>query len=57
MQCERQLEQRKEIVNGQPPLSPGVAHRILNYFQTEDIVTDEKANEVRLSERENEVLR
>jgi DNA-binding NarL/FixJ family response regulator len=53
----RQLQQLKEIMNGQPPLSPGVARRILNYFHTEDRVTDEKADGVRLSERENEVLR
>ncbi len=55
---ERQLEQLRDIMNGQPPLSPGVARRILNYFSTEDTgVTDIKTTTARLSEREEDVLR
>lgn len=40
-----------EIAAGHPPLSPGVAHRLIAYFQHED------QPEAPLSEREVEVLR
>jgi len=52
-----QLQQLREIVNGQPPLSPGVARRILNYFATEPkSPQQENPQPVQLSEREKEVL-
>ncbi len=55
----RQLEQLREIVNGQPPLSPGVARRILNYFTGSLPESDAKKSQhvVQLTDREQEVLR
>lgn len=54
---ERQLQQLKEIVNGQPPLSPGVARRILTYFTMESRLPRESGEHVvTLSDREQEVL-
>lgn len=56
---EKQLEQLKDIVNGRPPLSPGIARRILAYFTTDrtpvPVGTDN--HDTRLSARESEVLR
>lgn len=53
----RQLEQLREIVNGHPPLSPGVARRILNYFSSESQrVTGSRPGTVQLTAREQEVL-
>jgi DNA-binding NarL/FixJ family response regulator len=52
--AEQQLDQLREITNGQPPLSPSIARRILGHFST-----TEKANaliEDCLTRREKEVL-
>jgi len=54
---DRQLEQLKEIVNGQPPLSPGVARRILNHFSSESpTIPDSRPRAAQLTDREKEVL-
>ncbi len=50
-----QIEMLKDIVNGQPPISPGVARRILRYF-TEQKVKQKPAAQ-QLTGREQEVLR
>jgi len=52
---DQQLRQLKEILHGQPPLSPGVARRVLRHLSEQvdkSIPPDE-----RLTERETEVLR
>ncbi|HEY0720659.1 MAG TPA: response regulator transcription factor [Gammaproteobacteria bacterium] len=49
---EKLLVQLKGIVQGEPPLSPGIARRIMQHFQREPI----PAPGVALSERESEVL-
>ena len=54
---QQQLKQLKEIVSGQPPLSPGVARRILEYFSKgERQPAKGKADEARLTDREKEIL-
>jgi len=55
----KQLQQLKEVIHGQPPLSPGVARRILAYFAADKVPTPAGAENhgARLSARENEVLR
>lgn len=50
-----QIEMLRDIVNGQPPISPGVARRILRYF-TEQKVEQKPAGQ-QLTGREQEVLR
>jgi DNA-binding NarL/FixJ family response regulator len=52
---DQQLKQLKEIIHGQPPLSPGVARRILEYFSSE-ISPNIDDDVVHLSNREKEVL-
>lgn len=53
----KQLVQLREIVHGQPPLSPGVARRILSYFSEGGMAQHETKNyPTRLSHREEEVL-
>jgi len=59
---EQQLARLRDIVNGQPPLSPGVARRILEYFASDaDYARAPKAANAgdvpHLSAREKEVLR
>lgn len=48
------------IVGGQPPLSPAIARRVLNYFSqgrvTAPAATEEEAPSVQLTPREHEVL-
>ena len=56
-----QMEQLRQIVHGQPPLSPGIARRILSHFSGRDLMPD-RGQELRkaehdLTEREVEVLR
>lgn len=56
-----QADQLRRIIHGQPPLSPGIARRILNYFANREVKPDsgqqsDKA-EHGLTEREVEVLR
>ena len=56
-----QMEQLRQIVHGQPPLSPGIARRILRHFSGRDLMPD-RGQELRkaehdLTEREVEVLR
>ena len=56
-----QMEQLRQIVHGQPPLSPGIARRILGHFSGRDPMPD-RGQELRkaehdLTEREVEVLR
>ena len=51
---QKQLEQLREITNGQPPLSPSVARRILSHFSTIDKADTELEN--CLTRREKEVL-
>lgn len=54
---DQQLKQLKEIIHGQPPLSPGVARRILEYFSSEmSPPKNNDAEKVHLSNREKEVL-
>ena len=54
---EKQLVQLKEIVHGQPPLSPGVARRILGYFSEGKMAEHEtRKHSTHLSDRESEVL-
>lgn len=60
----RQLDQLKEILHGQPPLSPGVARRLLRFFTEElpagqqELTTFQQDHaKSGLSERETEVLR
>ena len=54
---ELQLEQLKDIVFGKPPLSPGVARRILDYFSTEGKISQTHSSHMaQLSHREKEVL-
>ncbi len=53
----RQLDQLKEIVHGQPPLSPGIARRILTYFsEGQESLREIGKHPVQLSGREKEVL-
>lgn len=61
----KQLQQLKEIIHGQPPLSPGVARRILAYFSTDRKLSQalpqtasepSPARGLQLSSRECEVL-
>ena len=52
---ESQIEMLKNIVNGQPPISPGVARRILRYFTEQKVVRKTAAQQ--LTNREQEVLR
>jgi len=58
---DRQLCQLKEILHGQPPLSPGVARRILRYLSERPgdapPPADGEPADSRLTERETEVLR
>lgn len=55
---EQQLDQLKDIVHGRPPLSPGVARKILNYFsEGKEMLQPHVNHEVHLSVREKEVLR
>ncbi|MDF1578452.1 MAG: response regulator transcription factor [Desulfobulbales bacterium] len=54
---QQQLKQLKEIVSGQPPLSPGVVRRILEYFsrgERQHLKDDSGA--ARLTDREKEIL-
>jgi len=54
---EKQLIQLKDIMHGQPPLSPGVARRILSYFSEGKMPEHEtKSYSTHLSDREKEVL-
>jgi len=53
---EKQLRQLKEIVHGQPPLSPGVARRILAHFAEEKVTETKTRTTTCLSVRESEVL-
>jgi len=50
-----QLEMLRDIVNGQPPISPGVARRILRYFAEQKV--EEKPAGQQLTRREQDVLR
>ncbi len=50
-----QLEMLRDIVNGQPPISPGVARRILRYFAEQRV--EQKSVSQQLTGREQEVLR
>ena len=50
-----QIEMLKDIVNGQPPISPGVARRILRYFTEQKV--EQKPAAQQLTAREQEVLR
>lgn len=52
---ESQIEMLKNIVNGQPPISPGVARRILRYFTEQKV--EQKTAAQQLTNREQEVLR
>jgi len=53
----KQLQQLKEIVNGQPPISPGVARRILRYFsESRQPSSEQSTASSQLSPREMEVL-
>lgn len=58
----RQLEQLREILHGQPPLSPGVARRILRFLSRSSPPSASRASHGgppagNLTERETEVLR
>jgi len=58
----RQLEQLREILHGQPPLSPGVARRILRFLSRSSPPSGGRASHGgppagNLTERETEVLR
>lgn len=50
-----QLEQLREIMTGKPPLSPGVARRVLNFFYNNNAIAN-MGGEASLSDRETEVL-
>jgi len=50
---DRQVQQLKAVLNGQPPLSPGVARRILTHFSQRN--QESKSTEA-LTNREKEVL-
>ncbi len=50
-----QIEMLRDIVNGQPPISPGVARRILRYFAEQKV--EQKPATQQLTGREQEVLR
>ncbi|HEB55780.1 MAG TPA: response regulator transcription factor [Gammaproteobacteria bacterium] len=50
-----QIEMLRDIVNGQPPISPGVARRILRYFSEQKV--EQKLATQQLTGREQEVLR
>ncbi len=50
-----QIEMLRDIVNGQPPISPGVARRILRYFAEQKV--EQKPVMQQLTGREQEVLR
>ncbi|RMG53861.1 MAG: DNA-binding response regulator [Gammaproteobacteria bacterium] len=56
-----QTAQLKQILHGQPPLSPGVARRILSHFAAEGqeprVNENSGASSEQLTERETEVLR
>lgn len=58
---ELQRAQLRQIVHGQPPLSPGIARRILGYFASREAVPEAgqetDAPDHDLTEREVEVLR
>lgn len=47
-----QIARLRDIVNGQPPLTPGVSQRILQYFEDTSRINDVE----KLTPRENEVL-
>lgn len=54
---EQQLDQLADIVRGRPPLSPGVARRILGYFsEGKEGLCETGEHAIRLSSRETEVL-
>ncbi len=50
-----QIEMLRDIVNGQPPISPGVARRILRYFTEQKV--EQKPRAQQLTGREQDVLR
>jgi len=50
-----QIEMLRDIVNGQPPISPGVARRILRYFSDQKV--EKRPDAQHLTGREQEVLR
>ncbi len=50
---EHQVQQLKSALHGQPPLSPGVARRILQYFSLQNKKPDTSET---LTDRENDVL-
>jgi len=52
---DRQIDLLREIVNGQPPLSPGIARKILNHFSASLQPAQDKAN-IALTKRETDVL-
>lgn len=47
-----QIARLRDIINGQPPLTPGVSQRILKYFEDTSRINDVE----KLTPRENEVL-
>lgn len=51
---EKQIEQLREITHGQPPLSPSVARRILNYFSGTQKIREHISTQ--LTPREKQVL-
>ncbi len=51
---DRQIEQLQKVVRGEPPLSPGVAHRILTFFSIPQ--KDPDASTEKLTQRESDVL-
>ena len=51
---DRQVQQLKAVLHGQPPLSPGVARRILTHFSQQN--KEPESNEA-LTDREKDVLR
>lgn len=54
---ESQLELLRDIVRGQPPLSPGVARKILSHFAEQNTVLQQGYSPAaHLSARENDVL-
>jgi DNA-binding NarL/FixJ family response regulator len=44
------------LLNGEPPLSPPIARKILRHFQTPATVTTSQQSQIELSEREQEIL-
>jgi len=52
---ESQIEMLRDIVNGQPPISPGVARRILRYFAEQKV--EQRTSAQQLTRREQDVLR